>query len=271
MKSLLRITFAAVAALSVMAFSVSPREAILEEMDKAISEQRWAAADSLILSALRAEPANPTNPLLFFNLGVVRYNMGRDSLALEALDIALQKVPNSLQILSNHAMVLRSLHRDDEAFSDYSKILKIDSTHTEANFYHGMMSLDRNDLATARADIARLDPESEYGLVGRAELSMLTGAKGVYEAIDIYGKLIEKWPSAEYYMRRSLCYIILERYNDASADINEAIRLSPNDGELYHIRALINKFRFRDDDAAADARRAVQLGVNPEQVAGLLK
>ena len=70
---------------------------------------------------------------------------------------------------------------------------------------------------------------------------------------------------------RSAFHLFTGHQNEALADINEAIRLSPNDGELYKQRANIYIIRGRLSDAQEDARRAIDLGVSPEEIRAILR
>lgn len=57
---------------------------------------------------------------------------------------------------------------------------------------------------------------------------------------------------------------------DASDDINAALSMTPDDGELYLYRAALNKMRYRPDDAKADALKAIELGVDKKRAAQFL-
>ena len=87
----------------------------LAEADKAMSENRWADAEGLILEALRLEPANPSNALLVSNLGMVRFYQGKDAEALETLDEAHDMAPASVTILTDRARVKTGLGKVNEA------------------------------------------------------------------------------------------------------------------------------------------------------------
>lgn len=243
---------------------------LMGKADAAIAAEDWATAEARLLEALRLEPANPSNVLLVSNLGIVRFNMGNDSLALATLDDAVEMAPRSATVVGNRALVLMGMGRLDEAYRDYATVMEIDTLQTGARFYHGIIAMTRRDTATARADfdrLIRLAPESFEANIGMATLCEAEGR--FEEAVPFYNKVIAAEPRAEYYGARALCNLRVERLQEASEDIAEALRLDPADGELYLYRAILNKMRFRPDDAKADAERATALGVDKARVKAL--
>ena len=66
---------------------------------------------------------------------------------------------------------------------------------------------------------------------------------------------------ANYFDTRASAYAGLGRFDEALADINRAIKLSP-EGWLYHARGKIYKLMGDDAKAKADFDKAKQLGYN---------
>lgn len=235
--------------------------------DTAIMESRWLDAETLLQKAMRMEPGNPTNILLMSNLGLVRLYAGKDSLALATLNDAHRIAPASVTVLKNRAKVLRAMGRDSEAYNDYTLILQLDSMAIEPRFMHGMMALYGGDTKTAETDfnfLNRVVPESENTILGLAALYSATHRH--HDAIVQYTKLINRNPAPEYYNRRAALYLATKQLNEASADIAEALSLTPDDAELYLFRAYLNKLRYRSADAEADFKRAEELGIDPERI-----
>lgn len=244
----------------------------IDEADKAIAAEKWNDAETHLLNALRSEPANPLNTMLMSNLGVVRHRMGNDSLALVVLNIAAEKAPKSVKVLSNRAMVLHSMGRLSEACDDYRRILEVDSTDIDALAKHSALSMLFADLASVRRNVntlSRVAPDDPRTFTSTASLRIAEG--NINGALENYNTLISKWPTALHYQLRANCHLMLQNYNDASADINEAIRLAPDDGELFLFRAHLNRLRFRNDDANADAERAAQLGVDRRMIDNVMR
>lgn len=240
---------------------------LMGKADEAIENGLWNDAEGYLLQALRLEPANPSNYLLMSNLGIVRFNMGQDSLALTTLNDAHIMAPSSVTVLNNRARIYSILGYADEAYNDYTMILQLDSMMIEPRFYHGMTALQKKDFITAKEDFDKLEqlvPESRYVSIGLASFYSASGDH--IKAIKYYTKLIEEDPVLEYYTARAACYLMTQQYSEASSDISEGLKLSPEDADLYLYRAYLNKQLYRMEDAEVDVKRAIELGADKDRV-----
>lgn len=245
--------------------------ALMDSADVATANENWIMAERFLLEALRLEPANPSNLLLISNLGMIRFYQGRDSLALATLTDAHNMAPNAVVVLQNRAKVLSALGRHDEAYTDWSRIIEIDSTNVSTLYLHALASMVRNDSTTTSRDLFLMNEAAPDDVRTLSVKAQLLFTKGLYkEAISPLNKIIDTEPDAGAYSMRALCNIMTDRLNDASTDIAEGLRLDPADGELYLYRALLNKLRYRNDDAHNDAIRAIELGISPQRAEPLL-
>lgn len=239
----------------------------VSEADKAAADGRWAEAEALTIEALRMEPGNPGNILLMSNLGLLRFYMGKDSLALDVLTDAHRMAPASVTILKNRGRVYEANGRFKEARADYDEILRLDSLERDARFHRGVLALNSSDVKTAKADfefMKRHWPEDVNTNLGNA---LLEAASGRYEeAIVYYNRVLQEDKNPVYYGERAFCRIQLGQLQDASDDIAAALDLDPEYGELYLYRAVLNRMRYRPEDAEADLRRAAELGVDISRV-----
>lgn len=235
----------------------------IDEADKACNDGKWFDAERAILDALKAEPTNPSNILLLSNLGMIRYYMGLDSLAIETLNEAHEIAPASVTILANRARIHMATGKEREAYNDYSRIIRLDSLETSARLHHCLLSLRRHDFRTAQRDFGFMERNSPSAIETQiAGAAVLSGTGQYQEAIPYYSRVIKERKEPEYYGGRAYCYLMTDALQEASDDINSALALNPDDGELYLYRAALNKMRFRPGDAEADARKAVELGVD---------
>lgn len=245
----------------------SPYYNKVDEADKACKEGRWDEASRLLGEAMKLEPDNAGNIMLMSNLGMVRYRMGQDSLAIVTLTEAHRMAPSSVTILSNRAYILTELGYDSEAYEDYALIMELDSTDVDARLRHGVIALRDRKFDVAKADfeyLSRYYPSTPEAMTGMATLHC---ALGEYrEALPYYNELLRGSRELEYLTGRAMCNLMTDNLQEASDDIAEALQLSPDDPELYLYRAALNKMRFRPDDADSDARRAVSLGIDPARV-----
>ena len=108
--------------------------------DTAIIAGDWEVAEQNLLNAIASDPNNPTRVMILSNLGLVQYNLGRDSLALRSLNEAHAMAPKSTKVLGNRAEVLMAMGRDDDAYADYTTILSLDSTLVESRYMHSLLA-----------------------------------------------------------------------------------------------------------------------------------
>lgn len=245
---------------------------LVGEADKAIESGNWQNAEDYLSEAMELEPLNPCNILILSNLGIVRFNLGKDSLALATLDEAHRRAPVSVTVLNNRAEVLTAMNRDAEAYADYSRIIELDSTLVAPRYIHAIMALRQGELRQSYIDctvLERLAPDSQETLIAYG--SYYSATEQWEKAIPYYSRLLEKTPSAEMYGARCVCYLMLQRLNEASADITSGLELNPDDGELYLYRAYLNKMRLLTDDAHDDLAKAIRLGIERQRALRLLE
>ena len=244
----------------------------VEKADVAISNNEWADAEELLLKAMRQSPANPTNVMLLSNLAMIQYQQGKDSTALVSINHAYNMAPKSVTVLNNRARIHKALGMLDEAYEDYQQIIDIDSTLIEPLYMHGLIAMSKSDLATAQKDfdaMERIDAENELLLDAKATLLLYT--QQYQEGIKYLTKLLKNNPSEEYYYNRAVCYLMLNQLSEASADIADAMKLYPLNGDFYLLRAWLNKLYYRHSDAEADVKRAIELGVNAQKAKMILE
>lgn len=244
---------------------------LVGDADKAISEGKWQSAEDLLTEAIELQPLNPSNILLLSNLGIVRYNLGKDSLAIATLDEAHRRAPVSVTVLSNRAQVLTAMGRDKDAYADYSRIIELDSTLIEPRYMHAIMALRQDEFDKSFEDckaLEQLSPEAQETQIAYA--SYYSATEQWENAIPYYTAILEKTPSTEMYAARAVCYLMLQRLNEASADITSGLELNPEDGELYLYRAYLNKMRYMNEDARADLTKAIRLGIDRKRAMQLI-
>lgn len=250
----------------------NPYLILIGEAEKAIDEGDYVSAIMRLKDAMRVEPDNPTNVLLYNNLGLLYAQLGQDSLAMRAYDNALAIAPSMTTVIGNRAQLCLRLGRDAEAMQGFSNVIERDSLNAKARFYHGMMSLYAGDAQSAIADFGVLkvvDPDSENTCVALSSLYSMTG--GEQQAIPYYQKLIAMGPEPEYYAGLAGCYLALDRLSDAAAAIAEGLEKCGDDAELYYYRAWVNRESYQLDQAKADAKLAIKLGADPRKVMSLFE
>ena len=249
------------------AIDEDPYFILMGEAEKAIADGKYDEAAARLIDALAVDPENPGNLLVMTNLGMVYSCLDRDSLAIATLDEVIRKAPNMSVAIVNRARIELKLDMNDEAYSDFTKVIELDSLNSDARYFRGMMSLYGGDRVTAERDfniIKTTQPDRLRTLAALGALYSMTGRD--HEAIKYFEQLIEKEPTPEYFASLAGCYLAIEDLTEASRVINEGLKLYKRDPELYYYRAWLNRERFRLDDARADAKRAIEYGASAEKV-----
>lgn len=243
--------------------------------DSLMNVGKWVDAAHTYREAMRAEPANGLNPLLMCNLGLCLNEAGDVNGAIEALSDARRMMPRSTTAAINRAQVFRGAGLYAEAYADLDDALAIDSTLVEARLIHGMLALQADSLDRAARDFAILSRigGKEAGIAAATGNALLAMARGEYlQAIPSLSTLIENDPSdIDWLGRRALCRILTADPSGASDDIATAMRLAPEDGELWLYRAMLGRLRFRNEEAKYDARHAITLGLDPDYVDAMMQ
>ncbi len=252
-------------------YEENPRFLLAGQADEAIAEERYDDAAARLIEAISICPDCPDNALLLSNLGMVYAYAGRDSLALETLDRALELSPAMKTVMANRARVLLRMGRDRSAYEAFSAVIDADSLNTEARYYRGMMALYSGDAATAENDFNVLRdslPLENDTARAMAALLSLTGRNA--QAVPYFRQLVREDPSPEYYAALAGCLLADAKLTEASEVIGEGMGKYPDDAELFYYRAWLNRDLFRLSEARSDGRRAVELGIPESKVRRLL-
>lgn len=237
---------------------------LMGEADEFIKQENWEEAENRLVQALAERPNDPTNVMIYSNLGIAQYNLGKDSLALKSMTRALDIAPTSTALLKNRADMYMGMGNTDAAYKDYTEIVRLDSLSTEPLYLHAMLAISKENFETAAADCHRLLTVAPEDIPTNVACASYYSAKEDWEkAIPYYTKILEKEPTPDMYAGRAVCYLMLMRLAEASADINSGLSLDPDNSELYMYRAHLNKLRFARDDARDDMEKALRLSRQP--------
>lgn len=152
-------------------------ESLWAKIDKAIADENWNMADSLIVETLNQHSDEATRAMLLSNLGMIRYYAGKDSLAVTTLTQAHHEAPASVAILSNRAKVLTSMGHVAAAVADYNQIEQLDSTYSDTYLYRGLIYLYNGYFEDAFSDLKKrekMSPKSEDTIIALASYYTIT-------------------------------------------------------------------------------------------------
>ena len=230
-----------------------------ERAIECIEKDSLPKAEELLLQALKLEPKNAKNALLFSNLGLVQRRLGEFDKALESYSFALNFAPLAVPILLDRAAIYMEMGKTDRAYTDYCQVLDEDKL--------------RRDYPAARIDYNRLlelDPQSYSGRLGLATLEQKEGK--FRESLEILNKMITATPDdATLYIARADVEREMKHEDLALVDLEEAIRLDAASADAYLLRGNIYLAQKKKGLAKADFEKAISLGVPPADLHEQLK
>lgn len=105
-----------------------------------------ARAETLFVESLRLVPGRAST---LVNLAAVHHRLGREALALAALDQALAAQPDDAAAWFHRAQLLQVLARPHEALASYERVLALDATQGDAWTQRGSLLKDMGRLDEA--------------------------------------------------------------------------------------------------------------------------
>lgn len=240
---------------------------LMETADNYIKKERWMDAESTLISALKLEPANKTNALLFSNLGVVRTEQGKYKDAIQAFDLGLSLTPDSKTLHNNRARTLMLLNDYENALSDLDESLRLDSIQEWPLQMRGLLRIGRNDLEGAKRDLnllVRYNHNNDHAFSGLAKIAEMEGKDN--DALRYYDEAITINDDPDTRSARILLKIRTNKYSEAAKDIRESIDRYPQDPVFYVWRGYLHRLNYRNEEALADKKIAINKGADPQFV-----
>lgn len=235
------------------------------QADSLVNAERWEEAESCLRLALHAEPANPGNQLLLTNMGMILTAQGKYGEAISHLDAALSLNPRSFLALKRRGIAYLAMRQMEDAAADFSKALAIDSLDTDVRCLRATVYACSDNSAGAMADYNRvlaIDRNNATALEGMATSLLAKGSHD--EAIPFLNRLIEQKPESDHLFTRGLAYARLGRLTEASEDASEGLLMDPSNGNLWLLKAYIEKITYRINEAKESLRKANRYGCDRE-------
>ena len=230
---------------------------------RAIEVDSLQTAEQLLKEAMKLEPANPSNGLLFSNLAWVQKQLGQYEQALESYICAINLIPTSVPILLDRAALYTEMGDATLARYDYSRVLDYDPNNKEALLMRAYLNSIRREYGASRADYLQLLAVDKGNFNGKLGLAMLSQKEGkLREAIEHINELMNSYPDdATLYVARADIESEMNHNDLALIDLEKAIELAPSDANAYTLRAEIYLLQGKKALAKADFEKAISLGV----------
>ena len=247
-------------------------EYISQAMD-AIETDSLAKAEMFFKEALKLEPANIKNALLFSNLGTIQRRIGKKKEALEAYSLALNLTPYSITILLNRASLYLEMDMLDKAYLDYCNVIDLDAKNKEALQFRAYVYMRRRQYMEARLDYQRLLAEEPENKTARVGITMVNQKDKRYrEALEELNRLITDYPRDVSLLKaRAELEVEMNSLELALLDLEEAVRITPNDADIYVMCGEIYLTQGKKREAYAAFEKAVELGIPRSMLQDQLK
>lgn len=237
-----------------------------------IGKERWGDAADCLRRALRLEPANPGNPMLFSNLGVATGMEGKYGEAMQCFEIALSRAPHSIPVLSSKAKIQILAADEEGALETLDTVLSLDSMAQWARQTRGLMRLRTHDFKAAYSDFRFLTDRFPGDSWGPAGLAKCMEAQGyLAEAAGYYRDALQRCSDNDPDQIEFQLGLIenlghTEQLQEALEVAKDALASHPNEGRLYLLRGWIKQKLLIYREAEEDRRLALDYGIDPQIV-----
>lgn len=237
-----------------------------------ISKENWNEAARCIRDALRLDPGNVGNVMLFSNLGLAAGMDGKIGEAMQCFEIALSRAPKSLPVLTSKAKIQIKASDEKGALETLDTILKLDSLAQWPLQTRGLLRMRAGEYEAAFNDFKMLTknyPENTWGPGGMAKCMEIQGY--LSEAAGYYRDAVEKTkPGDEDRIEFQLGLIEnlghTGKLTEALDAAKEALSEYPHDGRLYLLRGWLKKQLLIYREAEADKKLAIDYGVDSQTI-----
>ena len=237
-------------------------ELITRAMD-AVEKDSLYQAEQWFKEALRLEPSNMRNALLFSNLGTIQRRMGKNDDAVESYSLALNLTPYSVTMLLNRASLYLEMDYLDKAYVDYCNVIDLDDKNQEALRFRAYIYMRRRQYQDARNDYQRLleaIPGEKTARIGMAMANQKLNRHR--ESLEEFNRLIVDYPKdASLLKARAELEIVMNSLEMALLDLEHAAKLDPNDADIYIMCGEIYLAQGKKREAYAAFEKAIELGV----------
>ena len=239
----------------------------------ALDEDNNQRAEQCLKNAMRLEPANPQNGLLFVNLGTIQRRLGKLQDAEISYTCAISLLDENTVAYSTRASLYAEIEQYQKAIDDYSVVISRNPEDEDALYERALCRLMNNDTIGARLDLETIDKFNPKSAKSRLGMAMVYKAKDENAmAVEHYDALIKANPKSWSLLRdRAEVYFFSKRLGAAMLDIDKSIQMNGRDPLSYFLRAKIRWAKGDREYARRDLNRAIELGLPQSAAADLIE
>ena len=253
--------------------SISTYDGWITASFDALDEDNNQLAEQCLKNAMRLEPANPQNGLLFVNLGTIQRRLGKLQDAEISYTCAISLLDENTVAYSTRASLYAEIEQYQKAIDDYSVVISRNPEDEDALYERALCRLMNSDTIGARLDLETIDkfnPKSAKSRLGMAMVYKAMGENAM--AVELYDALIKANPKSWSLLRdRAEVYFFSKRLGAAMLDIDKSIQMNGRDPLSYFLRAKIRWAKGDREYARRDLNRAIELGLPQSAAADLIE
>ena len=268
-----RIKLILIAVFACFQLSAQTYDELITRAMNAVESDSLYQAETWFKKALQLEPANMRNALLFSNLGTVQRRMGKNQEALESYSLALNLTPYSITMLLNRASLYLDMDYLDKAYVDYCNVIDLDAKNQEALQFRAYIYMRRRQYQDARNDYQSLLEAVPGDKTARIGMAMVNQKLQRYrESLEEFNRLIVDYPQDVSLLKaRAELEVEMNTLELALLDLESAVKLAPNDAEIYVMCGDIYIAQGRNREAYRAFEKAIELGVPRPELQDRLK
>lgn len=239
---------------------------------EAMERDSLTKAEVLIREGIHLKPADKATAVLYQYLGEICVRQKRNQEALQAFTDGLALQSGNENLLIDRASLFLTMGTEGKAMADLDMLLKINPDHIQGLFFRAYVYRKQRLMMKARRDYEHLILLDNDNREARVALALLNADDNrPQEAMEQADVIIRYWPDyATGWIVRGGLHQKRLNYEMALHDMNEAIRLEPDNPDFYISRAILYRDFRKKALARADFARAVRLGADPVECAGLM-
>lgn len=234
-------------------------------MDSIDEAERW------FREAMRVEPEQKSNAMIYYQIGQMYKYRGKNDKALEYFSLGLNTAPYNVALRMARGGLYLLMGNLDYALMDYSVVLEEKPDEPDALFMRAYIFTEKRLYKEARIDyenLIKIQPQNEDARIGLVLLNDKDNRPR--EAMEqINGMLMAAPNHAILYAVRAGMEQARKQYEAAEDDFSTAISLDPRNIDFLLNRASLYIETKREKEARADLDKAMELGANPNDVATL--
>ena len=257
-----RIKLILIAVFACFQLSAQTYDELITRAMNAVESDSLYQAETWFKKALQLEPANMRNALLFSNLGTVQRRMGKNQEALESYSLALNLTPYSITMLLNRASLYLDMDYLDKAYVDYCNVIDLDDKNQEALGFRAYIYMRRRQYQDARNDYQKLLEVVPGDKTARIGMAMVNQKLQRYrESLEEFNRLIVDYPKDVSLLKaRAELEVEMNTLELALLDLENAVKMAPNDAEIYVMCGDIYLAQGRNREAYVAYEKAMELG-----------